>query len=1274
MDASRPLDVQFRHEPSVAYVEQQPQNQCRVDLRHQHQVSLRQNQQLKHAEQNSRPPGQFEWMQQEQPAHYRHYRQQAQFQGQFQRQQQYPHYDPQVSQSRPDSFSLHSSTFLPAQASQREHSLYPVSTSHHASMSWSPNHPVSSSSDVVAFDGYWPNSGQISRPSSSQISRPASSQISQPSSSQISRSSSSQLHQNPFACSPASRAQVQARPHPTSLLNNDQTLHSNSGSRHALISTSRGPSAPASKAPSASASISRPNVDWSAHGGYPAMQMALAAERFVGDPGNIVKSRIQVERKRSIDEESKKRYIDDGDATKPSKRRRLTLDCYPSPPASALESNSKIPSFSSNGAQPSSTAIHQSTNSALASSIQYPFPVHYTRYPLSPPVSPLDAIVSPSPRAAPVEDTGSDEELQLEYPPSPPNTSGELTHPASSTSRAAQAQPSSISRARPSTAPFQQPFTALHLSRPYHQTIPNLHQGIPNQNLHQTTTPNLYNPNIFPLRDSNVHGQNIDIHSLQNPSLYPVQNPNSNTPTVHSNHYAKSRTLPKGLWQSSWMDPMGLKGSTNGLEKGLVRGSETGPTAKEQELEKELVENGKAEATKKPQMDFSKIRRVRLILPDPPRGWKDKSQRLEEIELQQSQSSSQGESKPQHESELRISTHQAQSQQGSLAPSALSPSRPESLSYLLACQSHLPQSHSQQSPLHIPHYQSQKLQPLLDEAPVQPFISPRSPSPSEPQHQSSLQSSAGTASFQPESSPQPESQILPSVFQQSQSSSHEAQVDASISPTRQSQQASIQISLQAPSQISQSQSPKSQLQSQSSPEESQAQLLVEPESHLPSVQPASQLPALPYSSRLSRIAEHRRLLLARQSSLVPQPESIPAAQPTPNPASQRETVSTSTFQSIPASQNNEPISVVSSSSSRESISVASRLEPVLPVRRESASDSPLDSTLLSPPHDAPKPREQGEAWTAQEEAEGSEYREQAMDLRHWDEEKHLGSREKGDDSESESRSDIDYSDSESESGSDESVYEDDWMSESSGAPGSSPKARRRRRSSPGQEGRKTLGREEDRKSLGGEDEDLVGDGAEEDEYCYRLATSGRFRCMVPRCESSFPDRPRAKRHARNSHGLGDGPDIYCPIRPCTGRLRTKEAVKTHCQDHHPGKWKDSLLLKHVVPINPYVKNAPVFSQNKRRVPNDERDEEESDEDVDSSKAGSAPDGDAFKDESDQDAFEDEIDEGKKSCYRRSAGGAFYCTVPQCKGGPFRDQYNAKRHARNIHGLGGKSFF
>ncbi|KAJ7584565.1 hypothetical protein C8J56DRAFT_153630 [Mycena floridula] len=47
-------------------------------------------------------------------------------------------------------------------------------------------------------------------------------------------------------------------------------------------------------------------------------------------------------------------------------------------------------------------------------------------------------------------------------------------------------------------------------------------------------------------------------------------------------------------------------------------------------------------------------------------------------------------------------------------------------------------------------------------------------------------------------------------------------------------------------------------------------------------------------------------------------------------------------------------------------------------------------------------------------------------------------------------------------------------------------------------------------------------------------------------------------------------------------------------------------------------------------------------------------------------------EEQQSCYRLGDGRRFYCTVPgaTCKTGPFRDRYLARRHARNVHGLGG----
>ncbi|KAJ7575547.1 hypothetical protein C8J56DRAFT_370170 [Mycena floridula] len=152
--------------------------------------------------------------------------------------------------------------------------------------------------------------------------------------------------------------------------------------------------------------------------------------------------------------------------------------------------------------------------------------------------------------------------------------------------------------------------------------------------------------------------------------------------------------------------------------------------------------------------------------------------------------------------------------------------------------------------------------------------------------------------------------------------------------------------------------------------------------------------------------------------------------------------------------------------------------------------------------------------------------------------------------------------------SNESVDDEDWMSEFSEI--SSLSLRRRRL------GRRAAGKANFHRGeevvRGFEDEDSSEEREEEQEKCcYRRTGHKSYCCTVPGCTGGpFKERWIVRKHARNVHGLGEGPDVRCPIRPCRGRLQNKESCKIHIQERHPGQWNDSIVLEYVVPSDPYA--------------------------------------------------------------------------------------------------------
>ncbi|KAJ7573439.1 hypothetical protein C8J56DRAFT_903442 [Mycena floridula] len=216
----------------------------------------------------------------------------------------------------------------------------------------------------------------------------------------------------------------------------------------------------------------------------------------------------------------------------------------------------------------------------------------------------------------------------------------------------------------------------------------------------------------------------------------------------------------------------------------------------------------------------------------------------------------------------------------------------------------------------------------------------------------------------------------------------------------------------------------------------------------------------------------------------------------------------------------------------------------------------------------------------------------------------------------------------------------------------------------------------------------------QDEACYDRIAVGTYSCTVPHCSGGpYRNRSHARRHARNTHGLGAPPDVRCPIPPCNARYENRAACKRHCNNAHPGKWDDMMVLKHrcqswsfedPVPSSYFQfssqRMALIEEQartNKRTGRETEEDEDEDfendDSDFEDDDDGDLEDEPTLKREDEAAALDDESDleeaDEEKSCYRRTKFGDFYCTVPRCRSEPARDPYNARRHARNVHGLG-----
>ncbi|KAJ7573454.1 hypothetical protein C8J56DRAFT_1033868 [Mycena floridula] len=285
-----------------------------------------------------------------------------------------------------------------------------------------------------------------------------------------------------------------------------------------------------------------------------------------------------------------------------------------------------------------------------------------------------------------------------------------------------------------------------------------------------------------------------------------------------------------------------------------------------------------------------------------------------------------------------------------------------------------------------------------------------------------------------------------------------------------------------------------------------------------------------------------------------------------------------------------------------------------------------------------------------------------------DEEEQSARRQTG---QSASQSHKEDSDSESETESDDSVYQG---SESSGA------------SDEGDEDEDDGVEDKD-----DDEEDKLEDEPcynSQDEACYDRTAVGTYYCMVPDCSGGpYRNRSHARRHARNTHGLGAPPDVRCPIPPCNARYENRAACKRHCNNSHPGKWDDMMVLK--LSIMVLRRPSPVISSqrmalieeqartNKRTGRETEEDEgedfENDDSDFEDDDDGDFEDEQTFKREDEAVALDDESDleeaDEEKSCYRRTKFGDFYCTVPRCRSEPARDPYNARRHARNVHGLG-----
>ncbi|KAJ7588336.1 hypothetical protein C8J56DRAFT_941389, partial [Mycena floridula] len=280
---------------------------------------------------------------------------------------------------------------------------------------------------------------------------------------------------------------------------------------------------------------------------------------------------------------------------------------------------------------------------------------------------------------------------------------------------------------------------------------------------------------------------------------------------------------------------------------------------------------------------------------------------------------------------------------------------------------------------------------------------------------------------------------------------------------------------------------------------------------------------------------------------------------------------------------------------------------------------------------------------------------------------------------SDSQSDSDFEDPGSDTGSDDSNYKESVSSRVQRHP-----ARNHRRSGGDVSRGKDILGEQPKPDQEGENPEA--------EACHYRVVDGAYHCLVPHCKSApASDRSNARRHARNSHGLGAPPDVRCPIRPCPGRFENRASCKRHVQARHRGKWDDSVILQHVVPSAPYKEGHQAPLQNnpegqsieeqavirgdrtespsvKTKARLDDSDDEAESESED--EAHSEFEDDREHNLEDKPEALDEAEEQIKRCYRRSSNGIYHCTVPRCKGGPFRDSYNARKHARNVHGLGG----